>query len=186
MRIPKKHVLLTTLLVLVGMAASAAVAQAAIPIIRDTTTPPAGHSTAVCTECHVVTPTPIDLPGAGNVTTHNDTDSVEASDDDTDTIERSDDCTRSVGSGDADKATNGADHHDSASKGHDGNAEQAYDAQDASDKTSGKAHDAAEKAAEHETVDDQVQERDHRDTPSVDHGGAQHDGSHQRAEGSSD
>ena len=168
MMIPKKRVLLTVVLALAGVAATVAVAQAAIPIITDTTAPPSGHSTAACTGCHVVTPTPIDLPSVGNGTSHDDSDSVEASDDETD------------------KATNEADHHASASKGHDGKAEQAYDAQDASDKTSGKAHDAAEKAAEHETVDEQVQERDHRDTPSVDDGGAQHDGSHQRAEGSSD
>jgi len=175
MMIPKKRVLLSIVLALVGLAATVAVARAAIPIITDTTAPPSGHSTAACTGCHVVTPTPIDLPGAGNGTTHDDTDSVEASDDDTD------------------KASSEADHHDSGPKGHDGKDEQAHDAQDAVDKTAGKAHDAAEKAAEkaheaaeHETVGEQVQERDHQDPQSVDQGGAQHDGSHHKAEGSSD
>ena len=168
MRIPKKHVLLTTLLVLVGMAASAAVAQAATPIIADTTMPPAGHSTAVCTECHVVTPTVPDVPGPG-----------------ADTPGGSDESTRGVEADGIDGSDNEADHHDSATKGHGDEDEQVDDAQDAIDK----AHDAAEKAheaSEHETVDERSDERDHRDTPSVDHGGAQHDGSHQRAEGSSD
>jgi hypothetical protein len=183
--IPKKRVLLTAILVLVGLAASVAVAQAAIPIITDTTTPPSGHSTAACTECHVVTPTVPDVPGPGAGTpdaSDESTHGTDPSDDEMDTVEGSDESTRGVEADDADESDNEADHHESATEGHGDDHDRADDAQDAAEKAAEKAHEASE----HETVDEQIEERDHRDTPSVDHGGAQHDGSHQKAEGSSD
>jgi len=171
-RVPRKRILLTALLVLVGLAATAAVASAAIPAITNATKQLSVNSAAVHTVRDVVTSLASESDGT------------------TGSVEGSDECTRGVEANDTNDDHGAVDHHAAVSKGHGSNREAVGDHKDANDQAAedqqGEHEDKAGHADEHETVKTHVEERDDAGSQSVDPGGAGHDGSHQKAEGSSD
>ena len=138
---PRKRGLLTALLVIIGLVATAAVARAATPAITGSTTPPAGHFSGECSGCHVVEVKVPEVPGPGAL-------DPDHSDEATGAVE--------VDDHDGDKG----DHQDAASLG-DGHI----------DEQIGDQNDQGENDADaHETVAPRAQERTHHDIHSSDQG----------------
>jgi len=145
---PMKRGLLTTVLVVAGLAMTVAVARAATPTITGSTTPHAGHFSGACSGCHVVELKVPEVPGPATLDRDHSAEAAHPSDEATPAVE--------VHDHDGDQG----DHRDAASHGdrHVGKQTGVHNGPGESD------------ADAHETVAPHVQERTHRDLHSSDQG----------------
>lgn len=172
--VSRRHAILTTALVVAGLAASVVVARAALPTITDVTVPPVAHFGVACPDCHRVAPVaPVVAEPRGS-----DVASGTVKPDDPKGQDATDD------QGGHETVPQTPAHRDTVDKRSTGQSKSKADkrARRSADRGGSAAH--GDEGDEHETIGEHAYERDHDDSHGgqsdgggEDHGGEDHGGS---------